>query len=69
MRYALSFLLAIVALTVVAVLSFRHISEGTLAVQPESGFRLGADTLTRIRRDPALLVGLLERARGTQPVH
>lgn len=49
MRYAMSFVLAVFVLSVAAVLSFRHISENTLA-GPEGAFRLGADTLTMIRR-------------------
>lgn len=63
MRYAASFLLAIVALTIVAVLSFGHISQGVLTARGDTSFRLGADTLTVIRRNAPVAPTAADYAR------
>lgn len=53
MRYALSFLVAVVALTLVAVATFTHLSESRLAGHANA-FRLGADTLPPTRTAPVM---------------
>lgn len=63
MRYALSFLLAAVVLTVVAVFSYRHISETVLIGRDDGRFRLGADTLTAIRRNAPVAPTAADYAR------
>lgn len=63
MRYAVSFLLAVVVLTIVAVFSYRHISEGVLVGRETAAFRLGADTLTVIRRNAPVAPTAADYAR------